>query len=140
MLSLIAGKGGPCYFRSSSAVPSLASSSVCLHPFPYPCFRFMCIFCNHCVVLSLHFWCGWLLWPPHLLYWVFSHDNHAGPRKGLISLPLLQPAAVRNTPLFLQYLTRQLHQQVPGGLVLWYDSVVQSGQLKWQDELNEQNR
>ncbi|XP_032768956.1 cytosolic endo-beta-N-acetylglucosaminidase isoform X2 [Rattus rattus] len=52
----------------------------------------------------------------------------------------LSPAAVRNTPLFLQYLTRQLHQQVPGGLVLWYDSVVQSGQLKWQDELNEQNR
>ncbi|XP_007645419.1 cytosolic endo-beta-N-acetylglucosaminidase isoform X2 [Cricetulus griseus] len=52
----------------------------------------------------------------------------------------LSPAAVRNTPPFLQYLTTQLHQQVPGGLVLWYDSVVQSGQLKWQDELNEQNR
>ncbi|XP_031209391.1 cytosolic endo-beta-N-acetylglucosaminidase isoform X2 [Mastomys coucha] len=52
----------------------------------------------------------------------------------------LSPDAVRNTPLFLQYLTTQLHQQVPGGLVLWYDSVVQSGQLKWQDELNEQNR
>ncbi|XP_021032684.1 cytosolic endo-beta-N-acetylglucosaminidase isoform X2 [Mus caroli] len=52
----------------------------------------------------------------------------------------LTPAAVRNTPLFLQYLTAQLHQQVPGGLVLWYDSVVQSGQLKWQDELNDQNR
>ncbi|XP_034363723.1 cytosolic endo-beta-N-acetylglucosaminidase isoform X2 [Arvicanthis niloticus] len=52
----------------------------------------------------------------------------------------LSPAAVKNTPLFLQYLMAQLHQQVPGGLVLWYDSVVQSGQLKWQDELNEQNR
>ncbi|KAL6038025.1 hypothetical protein STEG23_019366 [Scotinomys teguina] len=52
----------------------------------------------------------------------------------------LSPAAVRNTPPFLKYLTTQLHQQVPGGLVLWYDSVVQSGQLKWQDELNEQNR
>ncbi|XP_028608676.1 cytosolic endo-beta-N-acetylglucosaminidase isoform X2 [Grammomys surdaster] len=52
----------------------------------------------------------------------------------------LSPAAVKNTPLFLQYLTAQLHQEVPGGLVLWYDSVVQSGQLKWQDELNEQNR
>jgi mannosyl-glycoprotein endo-beta-N-acetylglucosaminidase len=47
---------------------------------------------------------------------------------------------VGNTPPFLRYLTTQLHQQVPGGLVLWYDSVVQSGQLKWQDELNEQNR
>ncbi|XP_052051577.1 cytosolic endo-beta-N-acetylglucosaminidase isoform X2 [Apodemus sylvaticus] len=52
----------------------------------------------------------------------------------------LSQAAVKNTPLFLQYLTTQLHQQVPGGLVLWYDSVVQSGQLKWQDELNGQNR
>ncbi|XP_008046496.1 cytosolic endo-beta-N-acetylglucosaminidase [Carlito syrichta] len=52
----------------------------------------------------------------------------------------LSPTAVGNTPRFLQYLTAQLHQQVPGGLVLWYDSVVQSGQLKWQDELNEQNR
>ncbi|KAL1780362.1 cytosolic endo-beta-N-acetylglucosaminidase isoform X1 [Sigmodon hispidus] len=52
----------------------------------------------------------------------------------------LSSAAVRNTPAFLKYLTTQLHQQVPGGLVLWYDSVVQSGHLKWQDELNEQNR
>ncbi|KAH0517904.1 Cytosolic endo-beta-N-acetylglucosaminidase [Microtus ochrogaster] len=52
----------------------------------------------------------------------------------------LSPAAVGNTPPFLRYLTTQLHQLVPGGLVLWYDSVVQSGQLKWQDELNEQNR
>lgn len=52
----------------------------------------------------------------------------------------LQPAAVRNTPLFLRYLTTELHRQVPGGLVLWYDSVLQSGKLKWQDELNEHNR
>ncbi|XP_036920084.1 cytosolic endo-beta-N-acetylglucosaminidase isoform X2 [Sturnira hondurensis] len=52
----------------------------------------------------------------------------------------LSPAAVGNMPRFLQYLTTQLHRQVPGGLVLWYDSVVTSGQLKWQDELNERNR
>lgn len=52
----------------------------------------------------------------------------------------LSLAAVGNVPRFLQYLTARLHQQVPGGLVLWYDSVVSSGQLKWQDELNEQNR
>nr|XP_004655302.2 cytosolic endo-beta-N-acetylglucosaminidase isoform X1 [Jaculus jaculus] len=52
----------------------------------------------------------------------------------------LSPAAVRNTPPFLRYLTAQLHRQVPGGLVLWYDSVLQTGQLKWQDELNEHNR
>ncbi|KAF6093556.1 endo-beta-N-acetylglucosaminidase [Phyllostomus discolor] len=52
----------------------------------------------------------------------------------------LSSAAVGNMPRFLQYLTAQLHRQVPGGLVLWYDSVVTSGQLKWQDELNERNR
>lgn len=73
-------------------------------------------------------------------YCVISHDRHAQPCQSLISLLPLQPAAVGNTPPFLRYLTTQLHQLVPGGLVLWYDSVVQSGQLKWQDELNEQNR
>ncbi|XP_037384900.1 cytosolic endo-beta-N-acetylglucosaminidase-like [Talpa occidentalis] len=52
----------------------------------------------------------------------------------------LSLAAVGNMPHFLQYLTTQLHQHVPGGLVLWYDSVVANGQLKWQDELNEHNR
>lgn len=52
----------------------------------------------------------------------------------------LQVAAVGNVPHFLRYLSAQLHWQVPGGLVLWYDSVVSSGQVKWQDELNEQNR
>ncbi|KAK7807583.1 hypothetical protein U0070_013889 [Myodes glareolus] len=58
----------------------------------------------------------------------------------LLASLLSVPAAVGNTPPFLRYLTTQLHQLVSGGLVLWYDSVVQSGQLKWQDELNEQNR
>ncbi|XP_074081115.1 cytosolic endo-beta-N-acetylglucosaminidase isoform X2 [Macrotis lagotis] len=48
--------------------------------------------------------------------------------------------AVENTPFFLQYLTEQLHQRVPGGLVIWYDSVTKDGQLKWQNELNENNR
>ncbi|XP_068386070.1 cytosolic endo-beta-N-acetylglucosaminidase isoform X2 [Eschrichtius robustus] len=52
----------------------------------------------------------------------------------------LSLAAVGNVPHFLRYLTTQLHQQVPRGLVLWYDSVVSSGQLTWQDELNEHNR
>lgn len=65
--------------------------------------------------------------------------NTSGPHKGLV-FARLQPAAVGNAPRFLQYLTTELHQQVPGSLVLWYDSVVSSGQLKWQDELNEHNR
>nr|XP_055175968.1 cytosolic endo-beta-N-acetylglucosaminidase isoform X3 [Nyctereutes procyonoides] len=52
----------------------------------------------------------------------------------------LSLAAVGNMPHFLRYLTARLHEQVPRGLVLWYDSVVSSGQLKWQDELNQHNR
>uniref|UniRef100_A0A8B9NXB9 Cytosolic endo-beta-N-acetylglucosaminidase n=1 Tax=Apteryx owenii TaxID=8824 RepID=A0A8B9NXB9_APTOW len=52
----------------------------------------------------------------------------------------LSEAAVRNLPLFLRHLTARVHEAVPGGLVLWYDSIVQSGQLQWQNELNEQNR
>lgn len=52
----------------------------------------------------------------------------------------LSEVAVKNTPLFLRYLTDQLHERVPGSLVLWYDSVLENGQLKWQNELNQSNR
>uniref|UniRef100_A0A8C3SP64 Cytosolic endo-beta-N-acetylglucosaminidase n=1 Tax=Chelydra serpentina TaxID=8475 RepID=A0A8C3SP64_CHESE len=52
----------------------------------------------------------------------------------------LSEAAARNLPLFLRALREQLQRDVPGGLVLWYDSVVQSGALQWQNELNEKNR
>uniref|UniRef100_A0A3P9L8J1 Cytosolic endo-beta-N-acetylglucosaminidase n=1 Tax=Oryzias latipes TaxID=8090 RepID=A0A3P9L8J1_ORYLA len=51
----------------------------------------------------------------------------------------LSEAAVSNAPLFLQYLTEQMHERVPSSLVLWYDSVIQSGELKWQNELNQSN-
>uniref|UniRef100_A0A8C5GPA7 Cytosolic endo-beta-N-acetylglucosaminidase n=1 Tax=Gouania willdenowi TaxID=441366 RepID=A0A8C5GPA7_GOUWI len=52
----------------------------------------------------------------------------------------LSEAAVKNTPLFLRYLSEQMHERVPGSLVLWYDSVVESGELKWQNELNQSNK
>ncbi|XP_075760253.1 cytosolic endo-beta-N-acetylglucosaminidase isoform X2 [Pelodiscus sinensis] len=52
----------------------------------------------------------------------------------------LSEAAVRNLPLFLRALREQLQRAVPGGLVLWYDSVLPSGELQWQNELNEANR
>lgn len=48
--------------------------------------------------------------------------------------------AVQNTPLFLRYLTDQMHERVSGSLVLWYDSVTEDGQLQWQNELNQSNR
>ncbi|KAM4674748.1 cytosolic endo-beta-N-acetylglucosaminidase [Amazona ochrocephala] len=52
----------------------------------------------------------------------------------------LSAAAVKNLPPFLQHLTAQVHSAVPGGLVIWYDSVLQNGVLKWQNELNQDNR
>ncbi|XP_059684389.1 cytosolic endo-beta-N-acetylglucosaminidase [Gavia stellata] len=52
----------------------------------------------------------------------------------------LSAAAVGNLPPFLRHLTAQVHSAVPGGLVIWYDSVLQNGVLKWQNELNEENR
>ncbi|KAM4691870.1 cytosolic endo-beta-N-acetylglucosaminidase [Rhinophrynus dorsalis] len=53
---------------------------------------------------------------------------------------VLSPVAVSHVPAFLSYLTEQLHLRVPGGLIMWYDSVVQEGSLQWQNELNERNR
>lgn len=52
----------------------------------------------------------------------------------------LSAVAVKNTPLFLRYLTDQMHERAPGSLVLWYDSVIETGQLTWQNELNQANR
>ncbi|XP_068119968.1 cytosolic endo-beta-N-acetylglucosaminidase [Hyperolius riggenbachi] len=53
---------------------------------------------------------------------------------------VLSSEAVSKVPHFLSYLTEKLHSQVPGGLVLWYDSVLHSGALRWQNELNDENR
>ena len=47
-----------------------------------------------------------------------------------------QVAALRD---FVQQLTEESHQQLPGSKVLWYDSVTRTGELKWQDQLNEEN-
>ncbi|XP_069728667.1 cytosolic endo-beta-N-acetylglucosaminidase isoform X1 [Phaenicophaeus curvirostris] len=52
----------------------------------------------------------------------------------------LSAAAAENLPHFLRHLTAQVHSAVPGGLVIWYDSVLQNGTLKWQNELNDENR
>ncbi|XP_053156280.1 cytosolic endo-beta-N-acetylglucosaminidase isoform X2 [Hemicordylus capensis] len=52
----------------------------------------------------------------------------------------LSAPAAQNMPRFLRYLTAQVHKAVPGGQVVWYDSVLQNGELKWQNELNENNK
>lgn len=41
---------------------------------------------------------------------------------------------------FMEYLTKQMHEHVPGSKVMWYDSVIADGSLRWQDMLNDSNR
>lgn len=41
---------------------------------------------------------------------------------------------------FVKSLTEKLHARRPGSMVIWYDSVIHDGKLKWQNELNELNR
>lgn len=41
---------------------------------------------------------------------------------------------------FVQLLHNRMHAAVPHALVIWYDSILTSGQLLWQNELNQRNR
>lgn len=69
-------------------------------------------------------------------------DTFAGNFKLLpnkISDMVFQEDKVENLRKFVEYLTSQIHQAIPGSEVIWYDSVLNTGQLKWQDELNDKN-
>lgn len=52
----------------------------------------------------------------------------------------LQEDKVSHLREFVAYLTQRCHSEVTGSKVLWYDSVTRSGELKWQDQLNEENK
>jgi mannosyl-glycoprotein endo-beta-N-acetylglucosaminidase len=41
---------------------------------------------------------------------------------------------------FVAMLTDAMHDKMPQSQVIWYDSVISSGELKWQNELNSKNR
>lgn len=40
---------------------------------------------------------------------------------------------------FIQTLSIRIHQEIPHGKIIWYDSVIESGSLSWQNEVNEDN-
>eukprot|EP01127_Copromyxa_protea_P001387 TRINITY_DN1139_c0_g2_i1.p1 TRINITY_DN1139_c0_g2~~TRINITY_DN1139_c0_g2_i1.p1 ORF type:complete len:726 (-),score=155.78 TRINITY_DN1139_c0_g2_i1:11-2188(-) len=40
---------------------------------------------------------------------------------------------------FLSYFRQKIHVEIEGSISLWYDSILQDGQLKWQNELNSKN-
>lgn len=41
---------------------------------------------------------------------------------------------------FVDTLTFRMHQDVPHGMVIWYDSIIETGALSWQNELNDKNK
>lgn len=41
---------------------------------------------------------------------------------------------------FAEYLTQKIHENVPHGFVIWYDSIIKTGHLRWQNELNDKNK
>lgn len=49
-------------------------------------------------------------------------------------------AFMQNVLLFVTILTTEMHEQIPGSQIIWYDSILYpSGRLHWQNELNEYN-
>ncbi|XP_048761260.1 cytosolic endo-beta-N-acetylglucosaminidase-like [Ostrea edulis] len=52
---------------------------------------------------------------------------------------VIESDKVENLCKFVGFLTDQLHAEVPGSQVIWYDSVLNTGELKWQNELNSKN-
>ena len=49
---------------------------------------------------------------------------------------------LENTDLlltWLAYLRDKLHAVIPGSLLIWYDSVLHDGTLRWQSALSEKN-
>ena len=51
----------------------------------------------------------------------------------------LQHSHLDSLYLLLTLLTTGMHQAVPGSKVIWYDSVTKTGELKYQNALNEHN-
>jgi len=45
-----------------------------------------------------------------------------------------------NVEAFVDYLTQAMHRSIGHSQVIWYDSVTKDGQLKWQDQLNGENK
>ncbi|KAH8303918.1 hypothetical protein KR044_010945 [Drosophila immigrans] len=51
----------------------------------------------------------------------------------------VHPSNMPNLYFFVDELRRVTESQVPHGRVFWYDSIVETGDLRWQNELNHKN-
>ena len=52
----------------------------------------------------------------------------------------IDPDKIDMLSLFVKELTKAMHQKIEGSLVIWYDSVTINGELKWQNQLNSNNK
>ncbi|XP_034941468.1 cytosolic endo-beta-N-acetylglucosaminidase [Chelonus insularis] len=52
----------------------------------------------------------------------------------------IQKDHIQQLLYFVQYLTVEMHSNIEGSEVIWYDSVTIDGKLKWQNQLNEHNK
>ncbi|XJO78271.1 hypothetical protein BDV3_002740 [Batrachochytrium dendrobatidis] len=57
-----------------------------------------------------------------------------------IESDLSSPLHAETMAHFLSYLTAQMHSRVPGGQVMFYDSLTRSGKVDWQDGLTNENK
>ena len=72
---------------------------------------------------------------------MFSTDpeNHISSFS-IISSYSLQPHEVEQLVYMVKHLTDQMHRSNKNAEVIWYDSVIKTGQLRWQNKLCEDNR
>lgn len=47
---------------------------------------------------------------------------------------------IDNLIYFIDYLTESIHKEIEDSEIIWYDSVTNKGELKWQNELNTNNK
>ncbi|KAI9205145.1 glycosyl hydrolase family 85-domain-containing protein [Polychytrium aggregatum] len=57
-----------------------------------------------------------------------------------IEAPLGHPRRAYALAHFLSYLKMRLHETIPGSLLIWYDSLVLTGEIRWQDRLSPANQ
>ena len=53
---------------------------------------------------------------------------------------IFQACHIEHLKDFVNYLTQAMHSRLAHSQVIWYDSVTDTGKLKWQDQLNAANQ
>lgn len=51
----------------------------------------------------------------------------------------IDPSDVNMLVYFVKYLTETIHAEIEDSEIIWYDSVVNTGELRWQNELSSAN-